>query len=309
MSRDETLEDLIALNLTGHIGIILYKRLLSYFGSTRNIMHSSQGKLERVEGIGSVISQAIIEIRKSDKLKKEIDMTKKLDVEIIPYYSDRYQQQLKNIIDYPILLYVKGEIKEQDQVAIAIVGTRQCSLYGKKTALKFAQELADLGICIVSGLARGIDTYAHIGALETKNGRTIAVAGSGLNIIYPPENRKLFYQICERGAVISEFGLDTPPDASNFPRRNRIIGGLSLGLLIVEAGEKSGALISADLALEQGKEIFCIPGNIDSPKSKGCNALIKQGAKLVNGIEDILVEIPECAEFSKVMLKNLRKIT
>jgi len=291
MSQNEPLEDIVALNLTNCIGSIVYERLRNYFGSSDKIISASKDKLEKIEGVGQSIAQAIVNIRNNPKkVKREFEMAKKLGVELIPYYSDRYPPQLKNIPSFPLMLYVKGKI--ENSLCLAIVGTRRATSYGKKQAEIFAKNLADLGICIVSGLARGIDTCAHQGALKSPNGKTIAIVGCGLNTVYPSENRKLFYEICEKGAVISEFSFDTPPNASNFPRRNRIISGLSEGVIVVQAGEKSGAIITAGMALEQGRDVFAIPGNIDNPQSIGCNNLIKQGAKLVDCLEDILQEIP-----------------
>lgn len=201
-----------------------------------------------------------------------------------------YPRNLKYIYDPPQSIYIKGEITPEDNIAIAVVGSRYASYYGLRNAEHFSFELAARGITIISGLARGVDSAAHRGALKAK-GRTIAVLGSGLKVIYPPENRKLAEEITRNGAVISEFPLDTPPHRQNFPRRNRIISGLSLGVLVVEAAKRSGALITAYLALEQGREVFALPGRIDSFTSQGTNDLIKQGAKLVETIEDIVEEL------------------
>jgi DNA processing protein len=187
------------------------------------------------------------------------------------------------------VIYVRGEIKSEDADAVAIVGSRMPSYYGIATCERLSSNLASRGITVVSGLARGIDTAAHTGAL--RSGRTIAVLGSGLNQVYPPENMKLADEICGKGAVISEFSMNTPPNKFNFPRRNRIISGLSLGVVVVEAGENSGALITANFALEENKEVFAVPGRVDSKVSAGTNSLIKDGAKLVETGDDIIVEI------------------
>jgi DNA processing protein len=178
---------------------------------------------------------------------------------------------------------------------VGVVGSRECTDYGRRQAARFGQELARLRITVVSGLARGIDTEAHRGALRAPEGRTIAVLGSGLLRVYPPENERLLNEICRRGAAYSEFPLESGPEAANFPRRNRIISGLSLGVLVVEAAERSGALLTADWALEQGRDVFCIPGSIENPMSRGCHKLIKQGAKLVEEPADLLEEIPAFA--------------
>lgn len=201
-----------------------------------------------------------------------------------------YPTNLRYIYDPPLVLYVKGEIIPEDNVAIAIVGSRRATYYGLQNATKLAYELAVKGITIISGLARGVDSAAHRGALEAK-GRTIAVLGSGLNIIYPRENERLAQDIAQNGAVISEFALDTPPYRGNFPRRNRIISGLSLGVVVIEAARKSGALITVNCALEQGREVFALPGKIDSFTSRGTHDLIKHGAKLVESSEDIIEEL------------------
>jgi len=188
------------------------------------------------------------------------------------------------------LLYLRGDLKKEDEIAVAIVGTRQATSYGKIVARKIARELAKEHITVVSGMARGIDTYAHEGALE-EGGRTIAILGCGVDIVYPWENKSLMEQIIKQGAVISEFSLGTKPFARNFPRRNRIISGLSKGVVVVEAPLKSGALITADFALEQGREVFSVPGVITSPYSKGTNKLIKEGARVVESVYDILEEL------------------
>jgi len=197
---------------------------------------------------------------------------------------------LKNIYDPPVALYVKGEILPEDDIAIAIVGSRKASFYGMQTAERLGYELASRGVTIVSGMARGIDSSAHRGALKA-NKRTIAVLGSGLANIYPEEHIILAEEISSKGAVISEFAMETIPDRGNFPKRNRIISGLSKGVVVVEAAQKSGALITADCALEQGKEVFAVPGKVDSLTSKGTNGLIKQGAKLAETVEDVLEEL------------------
>ncbi|MEN6622520.1 MAG: DNA-processing protein DprA, partial [Smithella sp.] len=222
-------------------------------------------------------------------IKKRLDQIEKAGIHIITYLDDSYPSKLLEIYDRPPMLYVKGSIIK-NEVNIAIVGSRLASTYGKYTTERISRELALKGTTIVSGLARGIDSAAHRGALTAK-ARTIAVLGSGLDIVYPPENKKLFAEICETGAVVSEFPLGTPPRACNFPARNRIISGMSYGVVVIEAGEKSGSLITARLALEQGREVFAVPGSIDSAGSRGTNKLIKQGAKLIENTEDILEEI------------------
>lgn len=213
--------------------------------------------------------------------------------------SKVYPDNLKNIYNPPEELFVDGEILPSDNNAIAIVGTRRASYYGMEQCEKLSYDLAIRGITIISGMARGIDSAAHRGALKAK-GRTIAVLGSGHNHIYPPENKKLYGEIVKNGAVVSEYEPDIPPFRTNFPRRNRIISGMSKGVVIIEAPRKSGALITADFALEQGRDVFALPGNISSVRSSGTNALIKEGAKLVEGISDILEELKNVIDIKEI---------
>ena len=223
------------------------------------------------------------------KTEEELELLKKYDTRLITYQDSLYPRSLLNIYDFPPFLYTKGLLKEDD-VNIAVVGSRMASTYGKFSTQRLCRELAINGITVVSGLARGIDSAAHKGAL-TGRGRTIAVLGCGLDTVYPPENQDLYEEIVSKGAVITEYPFGTPPSASNFPARNRIISGISLGVVVVEANEKSGSLITAKLALEQGREVFAVPGSIDSAGSRGTHKLIKQGAKLIENVYDILDEI------------------
>lgn len=294
--------DLLTLNAARGIGSVLYERLLQYFGSLRNTFKAKKSELERVLKIGPKLAEEIIRVHQECLGEKELKLARTSGVKIISCQDSDYPQNLKTIFDYPLALYVKGELKPSDSLALALVGTRRPSYYGQLQAERLSYVLAQRGICIVSGLARGIDTSAHRGALKaarlSKNksasggiGRTIAVLGSGLARIYPEENKKLATEISESGVVLSELPMNTAPDSHNFPMRNRIISGLSLGVLVVEAPLRSGALITADLALEQGREVFALPGKIDSPTSRGCHKLIKSGAKLVEDIEDIIEEL------------------
>ncbi|MBI2251902.1 MAG: DNA-protecting protein DprA [Armatimonadetes bacterium] len=225
-----------------------------------------------------------------DKAKFEIEKACKLGVTILTLEDLDYPSLLKKICQPPLVLYIKGEIP-QGEKNISIVGARKATNYGLMTAEWLGEKLAEIGITIISGMARGIDSSAHIGALKVK-GKTLAVLGCGIDIIYPPENKKLKREIEENGAVISEFPLKTPPHAYNFPLRNRIISGMSWGTIVVEAGEHSGSLITANSALEEGREVFAVPGNIKNSQSKGTHKLIKEGAKLIENIEDILEELP-----------------
>ena len=213
-----------------------------------------------------------------------------MDIRKITKTGREYPDGLKHIFGPPAELFVSGQILPSDNNAIAIVGTRRATYYGLQQCERISYDLASRGITVISGMARGIDTAAHRGALAA-GGRTIAVLGSGHNHIYPPENKKLYHEIIKNGAVVSEFLPDTPPFKQNFPRRNRIISGMAKGVVVVEAPARSGALITADFALEQGREVFAMPGNINSAKSNGTNRLIKEGAKLVEGAQDILDEL------------------
>ncbi len=281
-------EALVSLNMVTDIGSVRLGKLLEFFGKPENIIQAPKEKLTSVFGIGEKIAEQIHSF-KEQSLQRELSLAKKYKIRIMTVDDADYPANLKNIYDPPIVLYVKGEISPQDQAAIGIVGSRRASFYGLSCAEKFAGGLVGKGFTVVSGMARGIDTAAHRGALKA-GGRTLAVIGSGFNNIYPEENNLLAEKIAENGAVISEFAFDAQPLPQNFPRRNRVISGLSLGVLVVEAAKNSGALITADFALEQGREVFALPGKIDTASSFGSNELIKQGAKLVTTVEDILEE-------------------
>jgi DNA processing protein len=291
------LEAKVALNLVLDIGSIRLKKLLEFFGKAENILKASPEKLNAVSAIGQKIAAKICAIKKED-IDKEFALAKSYNLQILSTESSDYPENLKNISDPPVILYVQGQLKQQDILGIAIVGSRLASFYGLTAAEKFAYDLSGLGFTIISGMARGIDTRAHRGALKSA-GRTIAVMGSGFANLYPPENKELAQEISRNGAVISEFPINTGPAKQNFPRRNRLISGLSQGVLIVEAAKNSGALITADFALEQGRDVFALPGKVDSLNSFGTNELIKQGAKLVSSVDDILEELPLLAYITK----------
>jgi len=269
------------------VGPTLFKRLLDYFGDIERILGASSAQLTRIEGIGDKTAERIIRTRDDFDVEKELALADKLGVWLIHLQDERYPPALKAIYDPPPVLYIKGTLSRSDNLAMAIVGCRRCTHYGTEQANRFSHLLASAGFTIVSGLARGIDSAAHHGALAAK-GRTIAVQGCGLANIFPPENKKLFEQIAESGAVVSELPLTYEPLAENFPGRNRIIAGLSMGVLVVEATYRSGALISAQAALENNREVMAVPGRIDSPASMGCHKLIKQGARLVDSIEEVM---------------------
>lgn len=283
-------ERLLILNMVEDIGSVRARNLLEHFGSLENIFKASESQLKEVESIGPVIAARIPAVTKEIDLKKEMELIKKHGVKVVTFLDKDYPINLKNIYDPPVVLYVKGEILGEDKLSVGIVGSRLASFYGMQTAEKLGFELALRGITVVSGLARGIDASAHKGALKAK-GRTLAILGSGLANIYPEENKELAEKISKAGAIISEFPMETIPDRGNFPKRNRIISGLSLGVVCVEAAEKSGALITCDCALEQGREVFAVPGKVDSATSRGANKLIKQGAKLVERAEDVIEEL------------------
>jgi len=272
------------------------------FSQLSYIWDASKNDILSIREINDKIKQEIIKNRNDlyyENLLKRIESYK---IKVITYYDNDYPLNLRNISDSPKVLYMKGQLIPEDEVSIAIVGARKSTSYGKWAAEKISSELANLGICLVSGMAKGIDTHVHISALKSKS-RTIAVLGCGVDIIYPSSNRELYHKIQDNGCIISEFPLGTKPLPYNFPQRNRIISGLSLGVVVVEATEKSGSLITARHAIEQGKDVFAVPGNINSIFSRGTNLLIKDGAKLVTGIEDIIEEIPylidKCAKFYK----------
>jgi DNA processing protein len=281
-------EALVALNMVADIGSIRLQKLLEFFGKPQDILTAPKDKLIAASGIGEAIARQITLFKKED-LDKELEQSRRLGLKIITLEDKDYPENLKNIPGAPIVLYVKGGLKPEDKLSIGIVGSRRASFYGLTNAQKLASELSGNGFTIVSGMARGIDTYAHRGALKA-DGRTIAVIGSGFNRIYPEENIELAEEISKNGAVVSEFPINTEPFKQNFPRRNRVISGLSLGVVVVEAARNSGALITADFALEQGREVFSLPGKVDSDNSFGTNELIKQGAKLVSCVDDILEE-------------------
>ncbi len=269
------------------VGPATFSKLLGHFSSIDRTLGASVSQLANVEGIGLKTAQRIAKTRDEFDPVSELQLAEKLGVWIIHLEDERYPAALKTIYDPPPVLYIKGTLSRRDNLAIAIVGSRRCSFYGQEQASRFAHLLASAGFTIVSGMARGIDSAAHQGALSA-NGRTIAVQGSGLANPYPPENEKLFELISGSGACISELPLRYEPLAENFPPRNRIIAGLSLGTIVIEAALRSGALITARSALENGREVMAVPGKVDSPLSKGTHQLIKEGARLVESIEDVL---------------------
>lgn len=292
-------EQLINLSAIPGIGATRIRALVAHFKSTEDIFKASLKQLTAVDGVEIKTAKSIKEFSDFDYGTQQVNKAKHEGIDIIDFWDESYPENLKRIYDPPAFIFVKGTLSKQDKYAISIVGTRLPTSYGKVVAEKIAKELAQKGLVIVSGLARGIDTISHWAAVQS-SGRTIAVMGSGLDHIYPGENKKLAEKIIEQGALISEFPMGTKPDAVNFPRRNRIISGLALGTIVVEAGLKSGALLTANYALEQNREIFAVPGNINSPKSLGTNQIIKDGAKLISSANDVLIELePQLKHFLK----------
>lgn len=259
--------------------------LLKHFKSPQAIKKADVTSLSSIVGIG--IAQSIKKMGTESARAAQHTLLDKLNITVIPYYSERYPAWLKMIDHFPPVLFIRGEIKPEDEISLAIIGTRGATVYGKTIADTFAGAFATAGVTVVSGMARGIDTSAHQGALK-KNGRTIAVLGCGIDICYPPENKKLMEHIIEHGAVISEFPLGTPPLAQNFPKRNRIVSGFSKAVVAIEAKEKSGVMNTVRWALDQNKDVFAIPGNIFSKASRGTNLLIKDGAIPVTSATEVL---------------------
>ena len=281
------IEKWLRLIRTDGVGPTTFAKLIKRFGSMDRALGASVSELAEIDGLGFKTSERIAATRDKFDVSAELELAEKLDVWIINVDDKRYPPALKQIYDPPPVLYIKGSLTREDNLAISIVGSRQCSLYGQEQSSRLAHFLSSAGFTICSGMARGIDSAAHQGALSA-GGRTIAVQGCGLASVFPPENKKLFELIAESGACISELPLGYEPLSENFPPRNRIIAGLSLGTIVVEAGLHSGALITARAALENNREVMAVPGKIDSPLSKGAHQLIKQGAKLIESVEDVM---------------------
>ena len=285
----EPREALVALNLIEHVGPVRVRQLLEHFGDAPTILRAARSQLLQVRGIGEDTADAIAHWEQTISLDAELKRIAEFGCRVVTQADPEYPEQLRQIYDPPIVLYVKGELSAKDKNAVSMVGSRMTTHYGIEVARKLAYQLAYLGITVVSGGARGIDTASHQGALTGK-GRTIAVLGTGINLVTPPENVKLFEQIAANGALVTQFPFNRPADKQSFPIRNRIVAGMTLGTVVVEANLTSGALITANFATEYGRQVFAVPGRIDSPRSKGCHDLIKKGAKLCEGAEDILSE-------------------
>ncbi|MBN1621047.1 MAG: DNA-processing protein DprA [Endomicrobiales bacterium] len=289
---------ILTLSLIYDVGPKRFQRLIEHFGSAKSALDAPKSEILYVEDINNDLAGRIVSAKDTVNVENEIELAKKLGIKIVTYIDDEYPEDLKNLYDYPPVMYIKGSLKEQDALGIAVVGTRKPTNYGRNVAMQFGKELADFNVTTISGFARGIDIEVHKATLNAE-GRTIAVLGNGLNHHYPPENRKYEDKIIKQGALISEFPINFPPDKANFPRRNRIISGLALATLVIEAGIKSGALITAKYSCEQGKDVFAVPGQIYSKYSEGTHYLIKSGARLVENAGEIIEEMRPLEELVK----------
>lgn len=287
---EQRLLDALRLTLVPGIGPRTQAALSESFGSASGTLAASRNELLEVAGVGKKLADAIIKAGMSDEAGQELCRCRDAGIQTFLLDQDAYPAMLREICDPPGILYCRGTLEPQDALAVALVGSRRCTLYGRQQAERLAGSLARAGMTVVSGLARGIDAVAHRAALAAE-GRTIAVAATGLAQIYPPEHGPLAEEITQQGAVVTEFRLDQQPIAGLFPQRNRIISGMSLGVIVVEASRRSGALHTARHAMEQGREVFAVPGRIDSLASEGCHDLIRDGATLVRDIDDVLVEL------------------
>ena len=284
-------KSLVHLSIIPGVGYQTIRRLLTAFESAQRALDATLEELTQVEGLTANISQQLVSGKSRVSVDQELELIEAHNCHLLAINDSTYPMLLKEIADPPPLLYVRGELGQPDAPSITIVGTRSPTNYGKTISRQLSQQLAESGITVISGFARGIDTCAHQGALQA-NGRTIAVLGNGLGQIYPAENRELADEIMKSGALISEFPMAVPPFPKNFPRRNRVVSGMSSGTVVVEASIRSGSLITARHAAEQGREVFAVPGQIFSNQSKGSHQLINQGAKLINAIDDIWEAFP-----------------
>ena len=289
MTAQHELKYWVALNKIPGMGRVRYSRLESHFPSMEEAWRADGGEL-KAAGLDGRLASRVVAARPDIDPDGEMERLAAHGVSAFTWHDEGYPARLKEIYDPPPVLYVRGELKDSDEWCVAVVGTRRPTAYGRQVAEELASDLARNSICVVSGLARGIDALAHRSALDA-GGRTLAVLACGLDIVYPPEHAKLALEIAERGALVSDYPLGTQPRGDYFPRRNRIMSGLSLGVLVIEGDYKSGAMITAKLANEQGREVFAVPGSVFSPQSRGPNALIADGAKLVQRVEDVLEEL------------------
>jgi DNA processing protein len=279
----------LGFSLVPEIGPKRLATLLNWFGDLSTAWQAHEGELHQ-SGLEKQPTANLLRLRRQINLDAELNKVERAGARLITLAHDEYPGLLKKLPDAPTVLYVRGTLRPDDNHALSIVGTRKATTYGRDAAYHLAKQLAGQNVTVISGMAHGIDSAAHKGALDG-GGRTLAVMGCGIDIIYPNDNQRLAHQIMDCGALISEFPIGMHPEARNFPRRNRVISGLALGVLIVEAPEKSGAMITATTAADQGREVFAIPGNIFNPMSAGTNRLIQDGAKLVMNVSDILNEL------------------
>ena len=304
MAYSGSVEALLGLYSIPSIGAAKMRKLISVFGTAEDVLSASERRLMEIEGVDRRTIEHIKRGVDKDFIEEQTKLIDAHNVHLLTYWDEHYPARLKGIYDPPAFLFAKGDMACLDIPSFAVVGTRHPTGYGRMITERFSRELVQNGFVIISGLARGIDTLAHKTALQS-GGKTIAVLGNGLDRIYPSENRKIYQQITENGLLVSEYPMGTNPDAGNFPKRNRIISGISSGVLITEAGDKSGALLTAYYAADQNREVFAVPGSIVSGKSTGTNNLIKSGAKLVACIEDILEELQ--GQLNLSMPKNKTK--
>ena len=298
-ARSIELEAAMRLHLVPGIGPVTHGELVRAFGSPKEVFEASPADIRNVPGVGPKLVQQLSLAKDSIDVQPQLELCRQNNIQIVARSDSNYPKPLAEIYDPPNMLFCHGDLQDADQVAIAIVGTRHASNYGATIATKLATGLAMAGFTIVSGLARGIDAAAHRAALSA-GGRTIAVLGGGLLKMYPPEHSQLAKEVAQSGAVLSEALPMQAPKSGSFPRRNRIVSGLCLGVIVVEAGERSGALISARMAMEQGREVFAVPGRVDNRMSRGCHQLIRDGAKLVESIDDVLEELGPLASPAKI---------
>lgn len=301
------MKELIMLNHMPLLGSVKTLQLLQAFGSAGQALKATPEQLRELPGFGPKIIQSWNVAKAGQLAEEDLELVNRYGVSLIPYTDPRYPKRLKALPDFPLLLYVMGELKPEDDQSIAIIGTRAATHYGNEMAQKFGSELARNGFTIVSGLARGVDSAAHRGALDS--GRTLAILGSGLNHLYPPENRDLAREIIQNGAVISEFPMNTRPDRQRFPQRNRIVSGLSSGILLIEAPLKSGAMLTMKLGLKQEKKLYALPGRADIPNFQGNHELIKnQQARLVTCPQDIATDFGEWLPTTQKILHSRPKL-
>ena len=306
------LELIYFLTKIENIGNIRILNILKKFNTLKELKSSDKRILTRIEGISESTANSIISgLSKSENFDKSFDLLRnnleKKSIKTITIFDKEYPANLKNIYDPPVLLYYKGKLSKPDEFSVSVIGTRYPTEYGRNVCLNLVKEISELKIPVISGMAKGIDSVSHLAALSNDN-LTYAILGSGVDVVYPAENRKLYQEICEMGAVISEYEPGAKPDKVNFPRRNRIISGISLGTVIIETGIRGGSMITAELAIDQNKEIFAVPGSIYSKRSEGANFLIKQGiAKLITGSGDIISELEY--KLSNYIKKDVNKTT